>query len=449
MGALRARAVELMGEAFSGGAEDPTALQLQADELYGMEETLASRIRASFRAANWQEHSLQVVKAAVSRRQLLEDAFSIMNDYAHDMNINKRRLEVRFEGESGFDAASGDEAGVTRGFYADVAESLLSSTLVASVVPPTECRSHTLVQEVEAMDTVSITGGDEQVECKLPLWIPDFDSTSQVMLPAPRADARSSLGIYPRPIPTYHPQFHLIIQQFRFMGRVFAAAMRDDFKFPLPLSSSFLKLVQHAKDSESSIHSTGAEDMVLTVYDLPRPGFLGGDVYAAHKYICHALNQADSEDPCLSHVELQRRYQSIASDKSFGRTAFGFNYDCSFEDYYQYKTFVDPLDPGQGEDAVPLCARGHTKTVTIYNVREWVGLAKSFMLHDGVVAQALAFRYGINDFFSYEYIRLFTADELQRDVCGSVDSVDAWDESTIRKLFKLNGTLVENAVLYC
>ena len=38
MTSLRARAVELVGEAFSGGAEDPTALQLQADELYGMEE---------------------------------------------------------------------------------------------------------------------------------------------------------------------------------------------------------------------------------------------------------------------------------------------------------------------------------------------------------------------------------------------------------------------------
>ena len=38
MTALRARAVELVGEAFSGGSEDPTALQLQADELYGMEE---------------------------------------------------------------------------------------------------------------------------------------------------------------------------------------------------------------------------------------------------------------------------------------------------------------------------------------------------------------------------------------------------------------------------
>ena len=44
MTSLRARAVELASEAFSGGAEDPTALQLQADELYGMEEV---RIRAT------------------------------------------------------------------------------------------------------------------------------------------------------------------------------------------------------------------------------------------------------------------------------------------------------------------------------------------------------------------------------------------------------------------
>jgi hypothetical protein len=42
-----------------------------------------------------------------------------------DASLHKRRLEVRFEGESGFVAASGDEAGITRGLYADIAEALL------------------------------------------------------------------------------------------------------------------------------------------------------------------------------------------------------------------------------------------------------------------------------------------------------------------------------------
>jgi len=133
MASLRGRAVELVGEAFSGGAEDPTALQLQADELYGMEEALAARVTAAFRAQRWDERSLQCAKAAVRRDMLLSDAAAIMDRYANDSQVCRRRLEVRFDGESGFDAASGDEAGVTRGFYADVAESLLSCDHVSNV----------------------------------------------------------------------------------------------------------------------------------------------------------------------------------------------------------------------------------------------------------------------------------------------------------------------------
>ena len=74
MAALRSRAVALVGEAFSGGASDPTALQLQADELYGLEEALAARVAAAFRAQRWDEHSLECAKAAVRRDDLLSDA---------------------------------------------------------------------------------------------------------------------------------------------------------------------------------------------------------------------------------------------------------------------------------------------------------------------------------------------------------------------------------------
>ena len=48
MTSLRARDVELVGEAFLVGAEDPIALQLQADELYRIEKALAARVRAAF-----------------------------------------------------------------------------------------------------------------------------------------------------------------------------------------------------------------------------------------------------------------------------------------------------------------------------------------------------------------------------------------------------------------
>lgn len=42
-------------------------------------------------------------------------------------------------------------------------------------------------------------------------------------------------------------------------------------------------------------------------------------------------------------------------------------------------------------------------------------------------------------FFSSECLRLFTSEELQKDVCGMGDNVDNWDEDAIRKLFQLGG----------
>eukprot|EP00521_Asterionellopsis_glacialis_P007185 CAMPEP_0195289262 /NCGR_PEP_ID=MMETSP0707-20130614/5611_1 /TAXON_ID=33640 /ORGANISM="Asterionellopsis glacialis, Strain CCMP134" /LENGTH=3115 /DNA_ID=CAMNT_0040349249 /DNA_START=115 /DNA_END=9462 /DNA_ORIENTATION=+ len=494
MASLRGRAVELVGEAFSGGAEDPTALQLQADELYGMEEALAARVTAAFRAQRWDERSLQCAKAAVRRDMLLSDAAAIMDRYANDSQVCRRRLEVRFDGESGFDAASGDEAGVTRGFYADVAESLLSCDHVSNVfckpigVGDTACA---FVSDVARLE--ESTSKVSNHSSKLPLWIPDMDSSRQVIIPTPRADPGSGLGVYPRPILPHHPQWNAVLDQFRFMGRLFAAAMRDGFVLPLPLSTSFLRLVQHGsgvaslppapstniasytstkthsnsmstpvlnrnpsvEDMSVSEHSTSGNlvgttcgaaalqgklsKLALNSSDLPRPGFLGGEIYAVESFVCSALDKVDETEPPLSREETESRYLEIASDKSFARKAMGKSFDCCFEEYFENKTFVDPLDPAQGEEAMSLCPNGHTRSVTIHNVREWVALAKEFVLYEGVIYQAVSFRSGVEDFFSADYLRLFTADELQHDVCGGGDNVDKWDEAAVRSIFKLDG----------
>jgi hypothetical protein len=435
MSSLRARAVELVGEAFSGGAEDPTALQLQADELYGMEEALATRVRGAFRAVKWKEHALEVAKAVIRRGHLLADADTTMSRYACDSKVKRRRLEVRFDGESGFDAASGDEAGVTRGFYADVAEALLSSDHVANVFCSTVCSADTQSASLIKTDVMELDDAQKEAT-KLPLWIPDMDSSGQVVIPTPRADERSGLGVYPRPIPKYHPQMDEIVDKFRSMGRLFAAAVRDGFMFPLPLSASFLKLVQRGQmDTEDK----DAWEELMDMSDLPRAGFLGGEIYAAHVYTCRALDELDAQDPPLSRHELQRKYDEVARDQNFARVALGKSYECSFEDYFQDRTFVDPLDPAQDEKAHPLCTKGYKEPVTVYNVRKWVTLAKRFFLYDGVIAQAVAFRRGIEDFFSADYLCLFTAEELQRDVCGAGDNVEGWDEAAVRKIFKLDG----------
>jgi hypothetical protein len=358
---------------------------------------------------------------------------SIMDQYSKDPQLNRRRLEVRFDGESGFDAASGDEAGVTRGFYADVAEALLSCDLVAGVMHSLTCPA--AGDMADALDSMPFKG-DGELKCKLPLWIPDLDSTHKVVIPTPRASPSSIVGLFPRPLSSLHPQYGDVLMTFRFMGRLFAAAMRDGFMFPLPLSSSFLRLVQHCGRSSNTF---SADESVLSSLDLPRPGLTGGEVYAVETHICSALDKIDYSNPKPSEAKREREYRRIASDRTFAKSALGMSYDCSFDEYFEDRTFVDPLDPSQGIEAHPLCQNGHHRQVTIFNVREWVALAKDFMLYDGVIGQAVAFRTGVDDFFSSEYLRLFTPEELQKDVCGVGDNVDHWKESDIRKLFKLDG----------
>jgi len=390
--------------------------------------------------------SLQVAKAAIHRESLISDAMSIMDQYSGTSNLKRRRLEVRFDGESGFDAASGDEAGVTRGFYADIAEALMSCETVAGVNISSACTFEMDLQN----DLNDISYKQAKKSLKLPLWIPDVDATGQVIIPTPRAASSSIFGIFPRPISKFHPQFSDVMKHFRFMGQLFAAAMRDGFMFPLPLSSSFLKLVQHSGEKSlprfdpahgltATVTDTKVGRYVLSSDDLPRPGFLGGEVYAAEQYICRALDRIDQEDQYLNEKDRDRRYHAIATDKNFARAALGKGYDCSFKDFFQDRTFVDPLDPTQGITAHVLCPNGYDRSVTIHNIREWVTSAKYFMLHEGVIGQAAAFKAGIDEFFSSGCLRLFTSEELQRDVCGMGDSVDSWDEAAIKKLLKLDG----------
>ena len=107
-------------------------------------------------------------------------------------------------------------------------------------------------------------------------------------------------------------------------------------------------------------------------------------------------------------------------------------------EYFDGKIFVDPLDPSQDGNAHPLCV-DFDRSVTIDNVQEWVRLSKHFILYDGVIAQAKAFRQGIEDFFPAESLNLLSSRELQSYVCGTGDSVDLWNEEDIRALLKLDG----------
>jgi hypothetical protein len=288
----------------------------------------------------------------------------------------------------------------------------------------------------------------------IPLWIADLDMSHQIIIPTPRADPRSTPGVFPRPISPSNPRKEQVLSHFRLMGRVFASAMRDNFLFPLPLSASFLKLIQggpkcqvHWRSFDKGRHESKLLDdfdtvfddrFILDSYDLPRPGFVGGEIFAVEE-LCKELHELDSIAHLLTKEEYDKRKNALAHDRTFTTRTMGTRFEASFAEWFEGKRFVDPFDPAQDITSAPLCVDGHSKSVTIDNVREWAQSAKRFILYDGVIDQALAFRKGIEDFFPSSALLLFTAEELQQDVCGGGDNVSDWDDKAIRSLLKLDG----------
>lgn len=173
--------------------------------------------------------------------------------------------------------------------FSDVAEALLSCENVSGVhcaqICPPENQNYMKDNDKPLTKTAILYSS-----CKLPMFIPDTDAKSQVIIPTPRSDPRSGLGVFPRPLSPLHHQYGDVLARYKFMGRLFAAAMRDGFMFPLPLAASFLSLVQQCTAGETDDGlSLSSDDMttetkrgalpksaVLTAADLPRPGFLGG-----------------------------------------------------------------------------------------------------------------------------------------------------------------------------
>ena len=454
MEAIRQRAIALMQEAFSAEAEDPMALQLQADELYTLEESLKSQVASAFKRQRWAEHWLQSAKGVVSRKNLLADAQQILSSYAMNSLARRRRLEIQFTGESGFDAASGEQAGVTRGFYADVAGELMSAK---------ESGSGEEEAENAGKDENKVSGEAMTIDHEIAMWISDVDPSGTMIIPTPRADVNSVPGLFPLPVAPSSAEHVIVCQTFRMLGRLFASALRDGFVVPLPISLEFINLIQRCNDPEEgedgeggdnnrmSLSSSSTEmddadavaaaeegeddDLILGVEDLPRPGFFGGHIYGLHKHICSQLKTIDESS--MSETKKRAARSELANDKNFARKALNAKFNCSFNDYVEGKVFIDPFDVSQSE-GFELCVGGKNLEVTIDNVQEYVRLCKRWILHEGVVSQAQSFRAGINDFFPSASLCLLTPNELRKDICGE-DDVKDWNEAKIRSIFKLDG----------
>merc|ERR1739848_801542 len=69
--------------------------------------------------------------------------------------------------------------------------------------------------------------------------------------------------------------------------------------------------------------------------------------------------------------------------------------------------FVCPLT---GE---PLCESGEERELTVHNLQEYTHLVAQLWLADGVLAQARAFREGLEEVFPLDTLSLFSLSELQ------------------------------------
>jgi hypothetical protein len=246
----------------------------------------------------------------------------------------------------------------------------------------------------------------------------------------------STPGLFPRPLDSKHPRLPEVCRRFRLLGRLAATAVRDQFVLPVPLSTSFLKLVQGIR---------------LESVDLPRPGFTGGEIAAIEMNVVAKLDKLDlrfgqqqsgqplfasAVDGAVDGTKMTASAYATALaeilDAEFTKSALHMSYECTFRDFLDAdeRCFVDPLDGGTGGAVSELRPQGALQRVTIHNVREYVCLVKERWLDKGVCAQVNAFRQGVRDFFPAEWFLPFSPMELRAEVCGEEFS---WTESALRK----------------
>jgi hypothetical protein len=259
----------------------------------------------------------------------------------------RRRLEIQFAGESGFDASSGAQAGVTRGFYADVVGEMMNAGGGGDDEEEGEDGGNEGETKRKGQDMSCM-----ESPC---MWIADVDPSGSVIIPTPRASPTSLPGLFPRPIHPSYPCYSNVCRDFRLLGRLFASALRDGFLVPIPLSLEFVAMVQKGvgggleggagmeggKEMSMSIASLssnepmedveGDDDMLLGSEDLPRPGFLGGHVAALEKFVVRELGLIDAGPGGAK--EKEKKKEELAADVGFARKAGLGTYDCSFDDY--------------------------------------------------------------------------------------------------------------------
>lgn len=159
---------------------------------------------------------------------------------------------------------------------------------------------------------------------------------------------RHSGALFPLPLPATAPPGRVaaVCARFRFLGRLMAAACRDGFIVPLPLSMHFLHLARGGS---------------LSYAALPPPTEAGGRL-SAYAAVVSRLAQYDAACAAgqISEMERLSRYE-LEAEAEFGQSKLGMSMPLSLRGALDLEAFVCPLT----QVCVPLSA--HAAPMSLVN----------------------------------------------------------------------------------
>ncbi|KAL0555512.1 hypothetical protein IC582_009460 [Cucumis melo] len=201
-----------------------------------------------------------------------------------------------------------------------------------------------------------------------------------------RETTESPFGLFPRPWPSTldTDKLHLpeVMKKFVLLGQIVAKAIQDGRVLDIYFSKSFYKLI------------LGQE---LSIYDI------------------------QSFDPELGTVLLE--FQSLVNRNKILGTVYEENSSSKLEFSYHNTNIEDLcLDftlPGYPDYL--LTSSQDNSMVNAKNLEDYVSLVADATLYSGISRQIEAFKSGFNQVFPIEHLQVFTAEELERLICGEQD----------------------------
>ncbi|XP_023527252.1 E3 ubiquitin-protein ligase UPL4-like isoform X1 [Cucurbita pepo subsp. pepo] len=202
-----------------------------------------------------------------------------------------------------------------------------------------------------------------------------------------RETIESPFGLFPRPwlstVDIGELQFSEVIKKFTLMGQIVAKAIQDGRVMDIYFSKAFYKLI------------LGQE---VSIYDI------------------------QSFDPELGTVLLEfqalvnrsKLLESVCEENSSSRLEFCYH-DTNIEDLC-----LDFTLPGYPD--CRLTSSQDNSMVNTKNLEDYVSLVADATLYSGISTQIEAFKSGFNQVFPIEHLQVFTAEELERLICGEQDS---------------------------